>query len=315
MTTNFFAILRSGEETIVKRIRVSADVQDELEEEFERQADLFLSYSYRQSGGTGRGPLVTEESERVAFFPIYTLPDNSQIFELPGFSLEDVIDEGARNPETLDALVLEAETIPLVRAICAVVSTKDSLKICFQAFDRRRILNTAKWTFLQSGEVFSRLDKPGLTIGDTIAAIYENGTLLFRSFAVTSRFLNLNAVLNEASNEQITEALSHPVFAVDDLQGVLANVDTVMRKQFAAISKLKVLDEVKPDEVKTVAAEFEIEISVSTKGKQQRIDFPKDKKSQKELLKFLTEGLYKGVITGIAYQSNSHRPRKPKGEA
>jgi len=79
------------------------------------------------------------------------------------------------------------------------------------------------------------------------------------------------------------------VFHCADPDSVIDHADTTMRKQFAAVSALGVLDKAKPNNVKDVAAQFGIAIEVGrhNQGKL-RVEFPETKKQQKELLTFLT---------------------------
>jgi hypothetical protein len=312
MPTNYFAIFRDGDEAFVKRIVVNREVQLELESEFQRQAKSFITYSRRVPDDDGKRQLVADDSERIEFFPIYSLSDHSQVFEVDDFPLDKPILDAAKAPDSVDALTLDNDSIAAIRAICAVQRSRSSVKVIFQAFDRRKALSQDRWTFLQDRKTFRRLQQPGFTLGENIQAIYDNGTLLFRSFTVVSRFINLVSMFNEASSERIEGVLSHDVFHVADAGEVIEHADTTMRKQFAAVSELGVLDKAKPNKVKEVAAEYGIDIEVGKHNGKRRIEFPEAKKQQKELLTFLTEGYYTGPLTGNKYQSNSHRPLKAK---
>jgi hypothetical protein len=234
------------------------------------------------------------------------------MFEIDDFALEPPILSAAKDPDSVEALILNEETIPAIRAICAVQASRSSVRILFQSFDRRRILTTNRFTFLQDGNAFTPLDKPGLTFGDAINAVYDNGSLLFRSYAVTARFLSLVEVFNEASEDKMKEVLDHKVLHVANIEAVLKQSDSTMRKQFAAISELGVLEKAKPNVLKDTAAEFGIALGVERHGGKLKVEFPETKKQQKEFLTFLTEGYYVGPITGNKYQSNSHRPMKTK---
>lgn len=312
MTVSFLAILRDGDETSIRQIDLSKKVHAELDAEFKRQAEAFLAFSHRLEQKSGTKKTVVEEAERIAFFPVYHLSNNAQIFEQDKFELDAEIVSAANAPDSCDSLVLNDDSIPQIRAICASYHTRSSLKMYFQSFDRRRVLTTNRWAFLQSGTTFSRLDKPGFTLGDSISAIYDDGKLLFRSYAVVARFVNLLAVFNEASTEKIETVLSHPALMVENADDVIAHADSTMRRQFAAVAELGVLDKLKPKEAKATAAQFNIDLTVGKRDGKLKVQFPPTKPAQKELLAFLTESLYLGPITGEPYQSNSHRPRKPK---
>lgn len=313
MSANFFAILRDGDITTCRRIRVAKDAQKSLTEECERQAAEFLTYRHRESDADAKAAFVVEEAEHISFFPIYTIHDRSQVFEIEAYTLAPVILQAAQNPDSMGPLKLDDDSMPRIRAICATMSTRNPTRVLFQGFERRRLLAKDRWTFLQDPTVFSRVDRPGFTVGDSIHAIYDDRALLFRSFTVTSRFISLIDIFNEASDDKVQEVLQHRLLHVDDVPAVLQNADTVMRKQFAAVAELGVLDKVEPARFKETAREFDIEIALhGARGKAKTIVFPNTKKEQKELLTFLTEGYFKGPLTGTAYQSNSHRPKKRK---
>jgi len=311
MTTNFLAILEADEMFDVRRIRVPKTSQDELTEEFENQAADFLNFTHRKTNDDGETEKVTEAAERIDFFPVYTINDLSQIFEIE-LDLDSTLLHAAKAPDSASPLRLDDDTLPALRAICAAEYTKKSLTIYFQAIERGRLLTKNRMTFLQSADEFTLQKRPGFIFGNKIHAVYQDGKLLFRSFQVAARFVNLLAVFDEASNETITEVLDHSILLVGDKNAVAANADLVMRKQFTAVAELGVLDKVEPGKVKKSAADFGIDINVKTDKGKSKVCFPGTKREQKELLKFLTEGYYLGPITGNRYQSNSHRPLKPK---
>lgn len=308
MSMSFFAIIESGGTRFARRVQVTRQIQEELTTEFERQAREFLSYSHTDQDGDGGR--VTETAERISFFPLYQLDDRSQIFEEANYQIDQFITNVAQNPDAVEPLTLDDQIISKIKAFCAATVTQRSVKVYFQAFDRRRSLTQRSWTFLQDGRTFSRLNQPGFTLADQIHAIYDNGTLLFRSFSMAARFLELAMMFNEASNEKAEEVLSHDIFVVEDSAAILKTADSLMRKQFAAISELGILDKVKPSEVKTIAADFDIEIGVRRVKGKDRLEFPAEKKVQKGLLKVLTESYYIGPVSGEKFQSNSHRPLK-----
>ncbi len=312
MLANFFAILRDGEDTTCRRIRVARTVQQSLSEEFERQGVAFLTHRHRVRDEDGRAQSITEDSERIAFFPIYSIHDRRQVFELPGYSVDPTVRQAAEHPDAVEPLKLDDDTMPKLRALCASMKRGKAVKILFQGFERRRLIAKNRWTFLQDPTVFSRLDRPGFTLGDGIHAIYDSGTLLFRSFSVAARFLNLVDIFNEASDERVVEVLQHKVLRVEDADAILEHADSLMRKQFAAVAELGVLDKIDPAKAKGTAKDFDIDLAVVREKGATKIDFPTAKRDQKELLTFLTEGYYKGPLTGMAYESNSHRPKKTR---
>jgi hypothetical protein len=312
MSTTFFAILADGDNKYALRVPVTKPVQDALIEEFERQSLEFVRYSHRVENADGVLQKQEDDSERIEFFPLFTVDDKSQVFELEDFEIDDFILDAARKPDSVGDLRLTTDTIPKIKAFCAAEKKGPKTTIYFQAFDRRRSLSTNNWTFLQSRNSFSKLDHSGFTLADSLSAIYQNGSLLFRSYAVVSRFLSLVSVFNEASDSKVDEVLKNKTLWVKDAASVIAGLDSLMRKQFTAISGSGVLEKASPQKIAKAAKEFDFTVSlVTSKGKQQ-VEFPDAKRDQKDLLKLLTEGYYLGPVTGEKFQSNSHRPLKKR---
>lgn len=308
---NFFVILSDGDNRSARRVRVAKTLQSSLEEEFVKQAESFRTHIENIPGKDGKREKATAASEPVDFFPLFTLPDNKHVFEIPDFELDPYILAAAKNPDSLQNLKLNDETIPQIRAFCVTCGTEKRPVVYFQSFDRRRVLQQSKMTFLQRDGAFAKLDEVGFTLSDSLQAIYDGGTLRFRSYAVVARFLNLLDLFNEASDEKIEAVLGNELFDVENQDDVVQFSDTHMRKQYSAIVQLGVLDRAKPKDVVNAANEFlDTPLGVVRKGGKERISFPKEKRDQKQLLSFLSEGLYKGPLTGEKYQSNSHRPLK-----
>ena len=108
--------------------------------------------------------------------------------------------------------------------------------------------------------------------------------------------------------------MEHKIFHVANSEQVIQFADTHMRKQFAAIAELGVLEKATPKSVSDAAKNFDIPLTVSKHNGKLQIDFPDDKRDQKQLLSLLSEGYYMGPLTGNKYQSNSHRPLKDKAD-
>ena len=65
-----------------------------------------------------------------------------------------------------------------------------------------------------------------------------------------------------------------------------------------------VLDSLNTKKVRKDARDYEVDIQLDRQGK---IIFPNDRKSLKDLLLWLNEGFFEGVITGDHYRTNSKK--------
>jgi len=283
---HFFAVLDEGSsQQSFKRVSVNAELQVALVDFFRRQREEFL-----------------DNLEEVDFDPRYKA-DEDEIFVIGQFELPAELVDVARHPGHADALSLAGE--PKIKSIVATEYNPTSrlMQVYFQAFSRQRLL-VQSWTILQSRDTFTRMRDPGLTLDSKLAAFFSNGNLYFKKFATVSRFLDLTPHFIEASDQDITVVLGHSIFSVQDQDAVINLADSVMRKRFMAVKASGVLDTVTAHAAKTQASKYGLNVLIRNR----RIVFPTEKKSAKELLRFLMEGYYEGPLTGTKFVTNSQRP-------
>jgi hypothetical protein len=232
--------------------------------------------------------------------------DESELFIISDFKLSDIILSAAKIPQQCQSLVLKQATPPAVRSIFAAQhdAQADSTTIWFQAFNRSRLLVTGM-TILFQQNTFQKLNNAGLTLDSKLAAVYQDGNLLFRSYSTVKSFLDVTEYFHEATNEEITSVLHCPFVSCDDEEAVLDFADAWMRKRFSALKASGILDRVTPRKVANKAKKFGLNCQIKKKDGKNVLVFPMDKKEAKRLLSFLNEGYYVGELTGALYQSNS----------
>jgi len=282
---NLFAIV-DGPERIVQRIRIERPLQRQLKAEFESQRSYFFG-----------------ASEIVEFDPRYKV-DDDELFVISGFELPDFIRTAVDNINQVDNLSLDSDA--RVKSIFAVHRTSGSdgvLRVYFQKFMQQQLL-VGGWTLLGSQGIYKKLNDPGLTLGSSLVAIYEEGrSLFFRSYTLVNRFMSLESHFIEATDGDIRDVLDDGKFEVQDVSDVLATADSVMRKRFMAVKASGVLSHVTVRKVQKQAKKFDVE--VETRGG--KIVFPAERKRAKEILRLLLEGYYEGLLTGTRYVTNSQR--------
>jgi len=280
---NLFAIVNRAERT-VERIRVERQLQDQLQNEFETQREAFFG-----------------EAEIVGFNPRYKV-DDDEIFVINNYELSNYINTAIHNINQVSNLSLDADV--LIKSIFAAERTREGVRLYFQGFMRRQLL-VGGWTLLGRRDTYRKLEDPGLTLGSSLVAFYEEGRgLFFRSYTLVSRFLNLETYFVEAADSDIGDVLGNDIFEVDDASIILENADSVMRKRFMAVKSSGILGRVTVTKIRQQASKFGIDIETRN-GK---IVFPAEKKKSKELLRLLLEGYYDGPLTGTKYVTNSQRP-------
>jgi hypothetical protein len=290
---HFFAITQtSGKDHKVFRIRTTQSLQADLTKLFEQQAEDFLD----------------RDTEEIAFDGSYKV-DDYEIFVIDKFPLSDDLVSASKNPNQFEDIVLDSASTASIKSILAASYDRKDNKptLYFQAFSRSQLLVKSRLTILHSSATFHRLQEEGLTMGTSLAAIFRNGKLYFRSFALINRFLDVKEYFKEATDEEILEVVGHSVLLAEDTGKLTALADSWMRKRFSALQSSGILDQITARKTANKAEKYGVAIQVKKKDGKDAILFPSEKKKAKQLLTFLNEGFYQGELTDRLYQTNSKR--------
>ena len=280
---NLFAIVDRDERT-VERIRVERQLQNQLRAEFEAQREVFFG-----------------KAEIVDFDPRYKV-DDDEIFLVKNYALPEYISIAIHNINQVNDLSLDVDV--LIKSIFAGERTREGVRLYFQGFMRRQLL-VGGWTLLGKSDIYRKLEDPGLTLGSSLVAFYEESQgLFFRSYTLVSRFVSLESYFVEAADSDIRDVIDDNKFEVDEVSIILENADSVMRRRFMAVKSSGILDHVTVAKIRGQARKFGIDVE-TRRGK---IVFPTERKKAKELLRLLLEGYYDGPLTGTKYVTNSQRP-------
>lgn len=122
-------------------------------------------------------------------------------------------------------------------------------------------------------------------------------------FCAVNTFLPLADFYEEASEQQIREVLAHEKLAPENVDALAVESNQWFRKRFAMLRDSGVLTDFTPNQIKTKAKGYDVEIRIQN-GK---IVFPEAKPAAKKLLQFLNEELFRGAITETLYETNSKR--------
>lgn len=290
---HFFAITQtSGREQKVVRIRTTQSLQSELTKLFEQQAEDFLD----------------RDVEEVSFDGSYKVDDH-EIFVIDNFPLINSLSSASKHPNQFEDIALDSETTPTIKSILAAAYNRsdDKPTVYFQAFSRSQLLVKSRLTILHSSTTFHKLTEEGLTLGTNLAAVFRNGKLYFRSFAIVNRFLDVKDYFKEATDEEIRGLVGHAVLVAEDIDKLTKDADSWMRKRFSALQNSGILDQIAARKTANKAEKFGLTIQIKKKDGKDAIIFPSDKKKAKQLLTFLNEGFYQGELTDRLYQTNSQR--------
>ena len=289
---HYFAITQTTpKDQTILRIHTTQSLQTDLAELFEQQAGEFL----------------TTDTEEITFDGNYKVEDH-EVFVLDNFTLSSKLISAAKQPNQCDDISLDAETTPTIKSILAAVHDPDegTQTVYFQAFSRSQLL-VKKLTILHSSTTFHKLNESGLSLGTSLAAVFRNGKLYFRSFAIVNRFLDVKDYFKEATDEEIRGLVGHVVLLAEDADKLVKDADSWMRKRFAALQISGILDHITARKTANKAEKYGMTIQIKKKDGKDAIVFPSDKKKAKQLLTFLNEGFYQGELTDRLYQTNSQR--------
>jgi hypothetical protein len=287
MMANLFALCRPNGGLQIKRVSVTQSVQDKIEGVFQQQASDFLDGVVEEiEFGTDWKPdpdeiLVIEAPTEAAAI---TAALEGNLLALPVVNATNFIGEG-------------------IKALFIAVGAGAARRVLIQLFSAQQIL-ARRFSLLLDGDTFKELTAPAFTFDNNLVAIIEDSKLKFKSFHQVKRIFQLNQFYQEASDQQISSFCSHDSLQIDDIDAFKSVADLGIRKLVFAISKTEILDQFVVSDIATKANSLGLNVQVED-GK---IVVPTDRKSIKQLLRFLDDGIYEASLTAKRYITNSKRP-------
>lgn len=278
---NLFALV-ADEENPVRRIPLSGNLQSEITDLFIEQKNSFYT-----------------DQQKVDFSGSYNAQEG-EVFTIQNYQVDERIIDAIGNPLKFDILNLREATHRIVALFAGQWSDEEKF-ICFQVFDSRKLISKGV-TILNSGDTYTKLKDPGLTLQDKLTALFEDGEVLFYSYHNTRRFLDLSHYYKEATDTDLEDFASHDSLYVDDKEAFMRNADSMVRKKVALLQRNKVLGSVSVKDIKNSAKDYGLEIG--TKNGNQLV-IPAEKKELKDLLRFLDEDYFTTVLTKRKCLTNS----------
>jgi hypothetical protein len=280
---NLFALV-SDQDNPVRRIPLSGNLQGEITEFLIKQKENFYT-----------------DQQKVDFSGSYNAAER-EVFRIQGFPLNQEIIEAVANPLRFDNLDLTEEKHRIISLFTGKRRNQQKF-IAFQVFDSRRIISKG-FTILHSGETYTKLENPGLTLGHKLTALFQENELLFYSYHNTRRFLDLSDYYKEATDTDLDDFASHDSLFVDDKETFMRNADSMVRKKVALLQKNNVLASVSVNDIKTSAKQYDLDMKTRNGNK---IVIPRDKKKLKDLLRFLDEDYFTTILTKRKCITNSKK--------
>lgn len=287
--SNLYALCRvsQGDDLAVKRVSITGPVQEQIDGMFQAQAVQFLDG-------------VTEE---VPFGTDWQLdPEEILTTDMPAEGIQ-VAEALTGNPMALPLINAQNFTAEGIVALATVEGEGDGARILIQRFTAQQVLQR-KFSLLLDGDTFRRLTSPAFSLDNYLVAIIEGGKLKFKNFPNVKRIFKLSHIYQEATDQQVEEFCAHECLVVENVEAFKALADQTTRKLVFAITKSGILNQPDvPDVVEKATA-----LGLTLTHQDGRLVMPKDKKTIKQVLRFLDDGIYEAPLSARRYMTNSKRP-------
>ncbi|OQW66786.1 MAG: hypothetical protein BVN35_21245 [Proteobacteria bacterium ST_bin11] len=168
-------------------------------------------------------------------------------------------------------------------------------------------MSTNGLSIFHSANVYKKIEGIGLTIDSKLTAILKDGSLKFFSFHLLRQIFDMSEYYKEATDSDIDDFASLQLITADSLPNLISISDTWVRRKFSLIQQSQILENVPLNDIKAVAAEFNIPLATTTADGIEKIVLPGNKADLKTLLRFLDEDYYKSPLSKTQYITNSKR--------
>ncbi len=284
-----FAYTRDPGNRIV-RFAVNSDVQVSMTAYLTAQVEAF---------GT--------DCEEVPFDGNYK-PEHGEMLVIEEFEDLDSLAKVVAAP--LDVPVADPTSLDFdqIRALFFGQQEKDGTWVVYlQSFDRRRVISSAGFSIFHSKDTFKRIEGSGLTLDNKLAARLRGTKLSFFSFFHIRQIFDMSNYYQEATDSDIKQFAELKELHVENVDELMAASDNWVRRKVWLVLQSSILGKVPPNDIKAIAAEFNIPIQYVAQDGIERIKVPSDRKSLKTLLRFLDEDYYKSPLSKTNYLTNSKR--------
>lgn len=273
ITCNFFAVLKDNS---IRKIDLLQNITNDIRKIFIESGIDFMD----------------EDTHEIKFDGNYAVQEEEILYV--DLELPESIKEAPNNPIGIDVLNLGKDEVK------ALFWTENDIYY-FQNFDNRKLLKNKNVIFYDKNS-YNKLVEDALIVENNINAIHKNGKFYFKSYANANKIFSLIEYFEEASNEEIEEFAKSNILEMDTIW-IRDNANTLIRKQITLIQKSNILAKATPKKIQTSAGKFKLVIEIRN-GK---LVLPSSKKEFKDILSFLNEQYYIGLITKSKYRTNSKR--------
>lgn len=237
-------------------------------------------------------------------------PDETEAWIIRNFELPAHIQAAIDHP--LDCPLVEDPVREFPRIKGLMLSLPEADKILFQVLDKRNLLAARGITLVHNDNTFRQLTSPGLLLSEDVHAIKGPGGLIFGSLHWARRLFDMTDYYREATDADVEAFAGLAAIAVDDVNVLLENSDTWVRKRLALIVASGVCEAVAPAVIREKGEKYGVAIELRGGDDDAQIVIPQEKAALKRLVQLLDERFYDGPLTETPYLANSKRPVAPR---
>ncbi|MGI6169285.1 MAG: Kiwa anti-phage protein KwaB-like domain-containing protein [Christensenellales bacterium] len=287
--SSVMVLLNNENENPVQLLEVDKTTQSEICSSFARAA----------------GPLLS--SKQIVAFNASYKPNEDEGLSICNFHLPETITDAIRDPLGLQTFSYNKDVEPDIRAIFVGERTEadntEIFTVSFQRFRKEQYLSTKKFRLFFEENTFKRENRWGIGVTDTIDCVFVRNELRFSSYYYARQIFDLSEHYRSATDAEVQSFSKLELLSIADKDQFQSMADTWIRRKIAVINDSGVLQNNKASEIRKLAQDCGLEITVEN----EKIVIPADKKKLKELLGFLDEEVYKGVFSEDTYITNSKR--------
>lgn len=285
---SLYALLRQGNERIIKNVVLSDCDYQEVEKKF------LNGFSFYE-----------ELMDTAVNYKDDWIADHESVYKIDNY------DDTNQLREFSDSTISALDFKDYKSVVCLFIKFKNSILV--QYIDSRNILYPEKHCFLYKSFISNDTNYKfndhlhGFFISENIHAVI-NEHLFFHNFYLADKALDLSKYLIDASDEQIREFFNHKIIKLsDNLENLIQERNESLRKDIGRIMQSGILDKYTAKYFKEKADNIENIRKVPLKVFNDKIVIPSKKCERNEVLKFLKNTIVQSIIDGELYRTNSKR--------
>jgi len=241
-----------------------------------------------------------EETELTEFQGSYNT-QKGELNSISEYNLPESILEAIANPTNVEILDLESNIQP--KSIFAEIDISGQNVVVFQKVDSRQILGTS-YSFIQTKNVFSKLEDRVLTLQKKIVGAFTDEGLLFSSFSQVRSILPVVQYYEEATKEDIDDFVDQELFAFTDEDKFRGGLSPLTRKKIKMIKDAQILENTSSKSLKKQAKKYGIDLTFNDT---KQLVFPKKIGTCKVIISFLNEEYATAILTKRKIKMNSKK--------